>query len=103
MNFDCLNVEKLIGFEWDDGNINKNLYKHGLPHAIIEEIFFNEPLLIVEDFGHSRDECRCFALGKTFEGKYLFVVFTARGDKIRVISARAMNKKERSIYENQNL
>ena len=103
MNFDCLNIEKLIGFEWDDGNINKNFHKHGLPHAIIEEIFFNEPLLVVEDFGHSNTECRCFALGQTFEGRYLFVVFTVRGDKIRVISARAMNKKERSIYENQNL
>lgn len=103
MNFDCLDVEKIVGFEWDEGNIDKNLKKHGLPHSLIEEIFFNEPLLIVEDFGHSKDECRCFALGQTFEGRYLFVSFTARNEKIRVISARAMNKKERSIYENQNL
>jgi uncharacterized protein len=103
MDFNCLEVEKLVGFEWDEGNIDKNLNKHGLPHSFIEEIFFNEPLLIVEDFRHSKDECRCFALGRTFEDKYLFVAFTVRGEKIRVISARAMNKKERSIYENKSI
>jgi uncharacterized protein len=103
LKFDCLDVENIIGFEWDEGNINKNLDKHGLPHSLTEEIFFNEPLLIVEDFRHSKAECRCLALGKTFEDKYLFVAFTARNSKIRVISARVMNKKERSIYESKSL
>jgi len=103
MKFDCLELDKVDGFEWDDGNKDKNLKKHGLPHPIIEEIFFNEPLLIVEDFSHSENECRCLALGKTFDAKYLFVAFTVRQNKIRVISARTMNKKERGFYENQSL
>ena len=46
---------------------------------------------------HSCKEYRCFALGKTDDVKYLFVVFTKRAEKIRVISARMMNKKECSI------
>jgi uncharacterized protein len=103
VKFDCLEVEKIDGFEWDEGNKDKNLRKHGLPHSIIEEIFFNDPLLVVEDFKHSEGECRCLGLGKTFDERYLFVAFTVRNNKIRVISARAMNKNERSIYENQSL
>jgi len=97
MGFDCLNIDDVTGFDWDDGNIYKNEKKHGLKWQLIEEVFFNEPLLVLEDLKHSCEECRCFALGKTDDVKYLFVVFTKRAEKIRVISARVMNKKERSI------
>ena len=99
MAFDCLELEAAKAFEWDRGNRYKNEKKHGLHWSEIEEIFFNQPLLIYEDLKHSQTECRCFALGKTDEGKPLFVVFTLRSGKIRVISARQMNRKERSIYE----
>ncbi len=99
MKFDCLDLENINGFEWDNGNIYKNEKKHGIYWSEIEEIFFNEPLLIFEDFKHSQKECRCYALGVTDERKPLFVVFTIRNNKIRVISARKMNKKERKIYE----
>ena len=99
MKFDCLAIEAIVGFEWDDGNIHKNEKKHGLKWTIIEEVFFNEPLLIVEDFKHSLNECRCVALGKNNFGDLIMVVFTVRKQHIRVISARAMSKKERIIYE----
>jgi len=99
MNFECLNIENIVGFDWDDGNIYKNEKKHGLKWQLIEEVFFNEPLLLLEDFKHSNNECRCFALGQTDEGITLFVVFTKRENQIRVISASQMNKKERIIYE----
>lgn len=99
MKFDCLDIESIVGFEWDDGNIHKNETKHGLKWTIIEELFFNEPLLVVEDFKHSLDECRCVALGKNNFGDLITVIFTVREQHIRVISARAMSKKERMIYE----
>jgi len=99
MAFECLSIEDVSGFEWDDGNIYKNEKKHGLKWQLIEELFFNEPLLLLEDMKHSGDECRCFALGCTDDGTQLFVVFTKRAQKIRVISARRMNRKERTIYE----
>lgn len=99
MKFDCLEIEAIVGFEWDDGNIHKNEKKHDLKWTIIEEIFFNEPLLVVEDFKHSLNECRCVALGKNNFGDLITVVFTVRKQHIRVISARAMSKKERIIYE----
>ena len=100
MEFDCLVINDITGFEWDDGNIYKNERKHGIKWQEIEEVFFNEPLLIYKDIKHSQSECRCYVLGKTDENKKLFVVFTKRNKKIRVISARKMNKKERDFYEN---
>ncbi len=99
MKFDCLDINQIIGFDWDDANIYKNETKHGIKWTTIEEIFFNAPLLIVEDFKHSQHECRCLALGVDDSGHKLSVVFTIRGQKIRVISARPMSKKERNIYE----
>lgn len=99
MNFDCLDIDSIIGFDWDEGNIYKNEKKHGLKWSIIEEVFFNEPLLIIEDFKHSLDECRCVALGKNNFNDLITVVFTVRNNLIRVISARAMSKKERIVYE----
>ena len=99
MKFDCLDVEAIIGFDWDEGNIHKNETKHGLKWTTIEEVFFNEPLLIVEDFKHSLNECRCVALGRNDFNELITVVFTVRANLIRVISARVMSKKERSVYE----
>ena len=98
MNFDCLDIEAIVGFDWDEGNIHKNENKHGLKWTMIEEVFFNEPLLILEDFKHSLNECRCVALGKNDLDDLVTVVFTVRKNHIRVISARAMSKKERMIY-----
>ena len=99
MEFDCLNLDDIVGFEWDDGNIYKNEKKHNIIWHEIEEIFFNEPLLILKDIKHSATECRCIAYGKTDVEKKLTVVFTIRKNRIRVISARKMSKKERQYYE----
>jgi uncharacterized DUF497 family protein len=99
MEFDCLDIEAIVGFEWDEGNLHKNEKKHGLKWTMIEEVFFNEPLLIAEDLKHSMSECRCVALGKNDFDDLITVVFTVRNKHIRVISARAMSKKERMIYE----
>ncbi len=100
MEFDCLDAEALMGFDWDDGNVYKNENKHGLNYKHIEEVFFNEPLLIVEDFSHSFGECRCVAFGRDNQNSKIMVVFTVRAKLIRVISARAMTKKEKKFYEN---
>jgi uncharacterized DUF497 family protein len=100
MEFDCLDIEALSGFDWDDGNIYKNEKKHGLNYKHIEEVFFNEPLLIIEDFSHSFQECRCVAFGKDNNYRKIVVVFTVRDNLIRVISAREMTKKEKTFYEN---
>ncbi len=99
MEFDCLDVEALVGFDWDDGNIYKNEEKHGLNFKRIEEIFFNDPLIVIEDFLHSQYECRCIAFGRDDANVKIMVVFTVRDRLIRVISAREMTKKEKKFYE----
>jgi uncharacterized DUF497 family protein len=90
-------------FEWDSANIDKNQTKHNIGWFECEQIFFNKPLLLLEDQKHSVTEARYYAYGKTDDGKLLTVVFTIRGDKIRVISARPMSRKERSYYEIQKI
>jgi hypothetical protein len=96
-------IEELIahasGFEWDGGNSGKNLERHGVSDSECEEVFFNEPLIAGQDLPHSQKEQRYYAYGHTDGGRRLFLVFTLRGDRIRVISARDMNKKERGAYE----
>jgi uncharacterized protein len=90
----------ITGFEWDAGNSRKNAEKHDVSQAETEQMFFNEPLLIVDDTVHSILESRFHALGKTDEGRLLHATFTVRqsGTKIRIISARNMSRKERQIY-----
>ena len=90
---------KAVEFEWDDGNKDKNLPKHNVTNYECEEIFFNEPLLIINDEVHSKQERRYAAFGITDGGRKLIVVFTLRKRLIRIISARDMHKKERDFYE----
>jgi len=92
-------LDQFTGFQWDEGNINKNLYKHKVENWECEQVFFNEPLIILDDPKHSYAEKRWAAFGKTDAGKLLTVIFTKRSSLIRVISARAMKRKERNFYE----
>ena len=95
-----LALGSIEGFEWDAGNRGKNL-KHGVSDGEAEQIFFCEVLLLLEDPRHSATEQRYHALGRTTDGRHLHVTFTLRdrGCRIRVISARAMHRKERVVYE----
>ncbi len=93
-----INFEGITGFQWDEGNIDKNFKKHGVHWTECEEVFFNKPLVVKPDLKHSQKEDRYYALGKTNNGRLLFIVFTIRQDRIRIISARDMNKKERRFY-----
>lgn len=89
----------LSGFDWDKGNLEKNWLKHNVSASECESVFFNKPLLVELDSKHSTSEQRYYALGRTDNGRQLFLVFTVRNNKIRIISARDMSKKERTIYE----
>lgn len=87
------------GFEWDSGNADKNWERHQVTQGECEQVFFQRPLLLARDTGHSRREVRYAALGQTAAGRRLTVVFTIRGALIRVISARDMSRRERRLYE----
>lgn len=85
-------------FEWDEYNIEKNWRRHKVRFAECEEVFFDGSLKILPDEGHSQAEKRYLALGQTKGGRLLFVAFTERKGRIRVISARDMSRKERRAY-----
>jgi len=91
--------DNFVGFQWDQGNIDKNLINHNVENWESEQVFFNKPLLVLDDPKHSIPEKRWAAFGKTDANRFLIVIFTKRGDLIRVISARDMNKKERKFYD----
>lgn len=96
-----IDLARLGGFDWDDGNGRKSEYKHDVSQAEAESVFFNAPLIVTDDIKHSTGEQRFNALGKTLENRLLHVTFTLRqnGTMIRVISARDMHRKERQLYE----
>jgi uncharacterized protein len=98
-----LNWSLIVGFDWDDGNRQKSMDKHAVTTREAEEVFFNQPLLITEDLKHSKMEIRLQALGQSHLGRRLHIAFSLREDrtKIRVISAREMNRKERALYEQE--
>ena len=95
-----INRANITGFDWDEGNARKNAEKHGVSQSEAEELFFNEPLLLLEDSKHSGSEARYHALGKTDDARLLHITFTLRHQDtlIRVISARDMHRKERADY-----
>ncbi|WP_109994823.1 BrnT family toxin [Salinisphaera sp. LB1] len=96
-----INWGRVTGFDWDEGNSRKSAKKHKVSRSQAEEIFFNEPLMVMEDARHSQTEARYHALGETDDGRLLHITFTLRqsGTLIRVISARDMHRKERAVYE----
>ena len=94
-----IDFSSVTGFDWDDGNRDKNWEKHQVSNSECEEVFFNIPLLLQPDPVHSQTETRYYLLGQTNAGRRLFVSFTIRGENIRVISARDMSKRERTFYE----
>lgn len=88
-----------IHFSWDKGNKDKNWIKHKVDFRECEEVFFDENKEISRDKPYSKKEERFIILGKTEEERLLFIVFTMRGRKVRVISARDINRKEKKLYE----
>ena len=89
----------IVGFDWDEENSHKNIGKHNVFDTEAEQIFFNHPLVVKRDIKHSQTEERFYALGRTNHDRLLFIACTVRSDRIRVISARDMTKREVRVYE----
>ena len=92
------------GFDWDRGNRTK-CQQHGVSLAEIEALFRNRPR-VAPDAKHSCQEDRLLAVGRTDEGRALFVAFTVRVKNkrrfIRPVSARYMHAKELAAYEKED-
>lgn len=96
---EIVTLPDVLIFEWDEGNSTKNWTKHAVTDDEAQEPFFDERKYIFKDIKHSAHEHRYGLFGKTKKGKLLFIAFTIRQSKIRVISARSINRREAQIYE----
>jgi uncharacterized protein len=93
--------KKKLAFEWDKGNRTKNLAKHGVIDQESEEVFFDSDKKILKSALHSGGEIRYILIGQTKNQRLLFIVFTLRKNRIRIISSRGLNKKEKHLYEKE--
>jgi len=87
-------IQSCTGFDWDEGNQNKNTIKHGVAQVESEQIFSDDPVFF-EDEVHSVKENRWGVYGMAENGRVLTIFFTIRNKKIRVISARDQSKSEK--------
>lgn len=89
-----------MAYQWDAAKARRNLQKHGVDFADAVGVFEDEGALTIED-PSSEDEQRWISIGKDWLGRVLVVVYTWRGDTIRLISARPATPRERRQYEGQ--
>jgi uncharacterized protein len=90
-----------LTFEWDPIKARTNLQKHGVSFSEAVSAFMDQLSVTVPDPDHSDDEERFLLLGLSDTERLLIVVHTFRGETIRIISARAANRRERRQYEQE--
>ena len=90
-----------LEFEWDEANKKKIWLKHKVSVEECEEAFTTEYVFRQPDDLHSHKENRYILISKTKKSRFLFIVYTVRKNKVRVVSARSMHKKEQSFYEKE--
>lgn len=88
-----------MDFGWDETKAKSNIKKHGVSFDEAAGVFGDEHSSCVQDPDHSYDEERYLLFGVSPKGNYLVISFTERGNKIRIISARHMTRRERMAYE----
>ncbi len=86
-------------FEWDNNKAESNVLKHGISFEEAVTVFADPYLLFTEDLIHSQGEERVWAMGEAENGSIVVVVFTMRGEQIRIISARRATTRECQQYE----
>lgn len=91
----------MLEFEWDINKAQKNLQKHNVAFNEAATIFSNGLSITIYDPDHSEVEDRYLTIGISTSGRFLIVSHMDRHGKIRIISARELNKKERREYEKE--
>jgi uncharacterized DUF497 family protein len=86
-------------FEWDPAKAAANLKKHGVSFREATTVLTDPLSITVSDPDHSNDEERYIDVGLSAQGRIVVVVYTERGTRIRVISARKATAAERRRYE----
>jgi uncharacterized DUF497 family protein len=90
-----------LTFEWDSRKARSNVSKHGVSFDAAATVFGDARSLTIPDPDHSTAEQRQITMGQAFNGQIFVVVYTERGDNIRIISARRASRRERKFYEQE--
>lgn len=88
-------------YEWDPAKAASSLRSHGVSFAEATSVFLDPAALTFNDPDHSDEEEREITIGVSARQRILFVSHCARGDRIRIISAREATRSERSQYAEQ--
>lgn len=88
-----------MDFEWDPDKASANATKHSVSFEEATEVFGDPLSSTAPDPNHSLGEDRFVIFGKSSNERHLVVSFTDRGDRIRIISARQMTRREIAAYE----
>ncbi len=98
--YNKLNEKNKLCFDWDQGNETKSIEKHGVENFLAESCLSDRFFKILgkQEYPFVKED-RYGVVGKAKDGSILFVVFTFRNEKVRIISTRNANKKEISLYE----
>ncbi len=88
-------------FEWDPEKARSNLLKHDVSFEEAQTVFFDPSSITIPDPDHSIDEARFIINGFSVRQRNLVVVHTDRDGRIRIISARPANRRERAKYEQE--
>lgn len=86
-------------FEWHSNKALSNLVKHNVSFNEASTVFGDPLSLTFPDPDHSDDESRYITIGESTQGRLLIISHTDRGQRIRIISARTVTRRERKIYE----
>jgi len=89
----------MLTFEWDSQKAKRNIEKHGISFEEASTVFGDPFSITIDDPLHSIKESRMVQIGISHKNRPLVVIYTERGDNIRIISARRATKKERNNYE----
>jgi uncharacterized protein len=91
-----------MNFEWDPQKAERNLSKHGVSFAEASTVFGDDLAITIPDPDHSIDEERYITLGWSNRRRLLMVAHADRGNRIRIISARELTRREQKAYEEEN-
>jgi uncharacterized protein len=91
-----------LKFEWDPKKAASNLRKHGVSVEEATSVFKDLLATVYEDPDHSVREKRYLTIGTSAQGRLLHIAFADRGERIRIINARKVTRKERELYEEEN-
>ncbi len=88
-------------FEWDPRKAARNLRKHKVSFTEAATVFSDPLGVTVRDPDHSSEEDRFITVGMSDRLRLIIVNHVDRGERVRIISARAMTRAEREAYEEQ--